>query len=86
WYGKPHRPVFDAVRRALDLPAGARLLMVGDSPAHDVAGAKGAGWDAALVAGGLHAARLSGRGPDAAAALCAAEGAPPPDYLLEALA
>lgn len=85
WYGKPHRPIFEALRRALDLPEGARILMVGDSPAHDVAGAKGAGWDAALVAGGLHAARLSGRGEAAAAALCAEGGAPAPDYLLEAL-
>ncbi|PRY93100.1 HAD superfamily hydrolase (TIGR01459 family) [Hasllibacter halocynthiae] len=86
WYGKPYRPVFEATRRALDLPSGARLLMVGDSPAHDVAGAKGAGWDAALIAGGLHAARLSGRGVRAARTLCAEEGAPEPDYLLEALA
>lgn len=85
WYGKPHGPVFDATRRALGLPLGARLLMVGDSPAHDVAGAKAAGWDAALIAGGLHAARLAGRGPEAASALCAEEGSPDPDYLLEAL-
>ena len=83
WYGKPHPPVFDACARALD--AG-RLLMVGDSPAHDIAGARAAGWDAALVAGGLHAARLSGRGTDAACALSDEEGAPEADYLIETLA
>jgi HAD superfamily hydrolase (TIGR01459 family) len=85
WYGKPHRPVFDALRRALELPAAARILMVGDSPEHDVAGAKAAGWDAALVAGGLHAARLAGGEPEAVRALCAEEGAPEPDLVLPAL-
>ena len=83
WYGKPHRPVFDACARALDAD---RLLMVGDSPAHDVAGAKAAGWDAALVSGGLHAARLSGHGAAAARTLCDEEGVPHADYLIGTLA
>ena len=57
WYGKPHRPVFDAVARAMGTD---RLLMVGDSPEHDVAGGASAGWATCLVMGGLHAARLEG--------------------------
>ena len=85
WYGKPHRPVFEALRRALELPEAARILMVGDSPEHDVAGAKAAGWDAALVAGGLHARRLAGGGARAVRALCAEEGAPEPDLVLPSL-
>ena len=85
WYGKPYRPVFDATRRALGLPEDARLLMVGDSPAHDIAGGQGAGWDTVLIAGGLHQGRLRGGDIAAVAALCAEEGAPEPDYVLETL-
>ena len=81
WYGKPHRPVFDAVARAMGSDG---LLMVGDSPEHDVAGGAGAGWATCIVMGGLHAARLGG---DASrvAALCEAEGTPMPDYAIPAL-
>ena len=81
WYGKPHRPVFDAVARAMGTE---RLLMVGDSPEHDVAGGAGAGWATCLVMGGLHAARLGGD-PARVAALCEAEEAPVPDYAIPAL-
>jgi HAD superfamily hydrolase (TIGR01459 family) len=55
FYGKPHRAVFHAVAKALDLPP-PRLLMVGDSLEHDIAGAHAAGWSSAFVRGGLHAA------------------------------
>ena len=85
WYGKPHPLVFEAVRRALGLAGGARILMVGDSPEHDVAGAKAAGWDAALVTGGLHAGRLAGGGEPAVRALCAEEGVPEPDLVIPML-
>ena len=81
WYGKPHLPVFEAVSRAL---GGARLLMVGDSPEHDVAGAKAAGWDAVLVAAGLHAAAFHGADPLEAAAKVS--GAFRPDFVMERLA
>lgn len=57
YYGKPHRPVFQALERALDAPP-ERLLMVGDSPHHDIAGADAAGWDSVLVQGGLHAEKF----------------------------
>ncbi len=82
WYGKPHRPVFDALARALGT---GRLLMVGDSPEHDVAGGAGAGWATCLVMGGLHAARLGG---DASRvpALMHEEGAPMPTYAIASLA
>ncbi|MEO0328144.1 MAG: TIGR01459 family HAD-type hydrolase [Pseudomonadota bacterium] len=52
FYGKPHRPVFDALKSKLGAD---RLLMVGDSLDHDIAGAHFAGWDSVLVQGGLHA-------------------------------
>lgn len=81
WYGKPHRPVFDALARSMGTE---RLLMVGDSPEHDIAGGAGAGWATCLVMGGLHAARLE---CDASrvAALCDEEGAPMPDYVIGTL-
>ncbi|MGR3484346.1 MAG: TIGR01459 family HAD-type hydrolase [Paracoccaceae bacterium] len=84
WYGKPHRPVFDAVARALGTD---RLLMVGDSPAHDVAGAKAAGWDACLVAAGLGRDRIDMSDPiPGVRAFCEAEGAPMPDVVIGTLA
>ncbi len=86
FYGKPHQPIFRAVEAAMDL-CGARLLMVGDSLEHDIAGAKAAGWDAVLVTGGLHAAAFDGAAPQAEtlSRLAKAEGAPVPDYILPEL-
>lgn len=86
FYGKPHLPVFRAVGSALGLTSG-RILMVGDSLEHDVAGAKDAGWDAVFVEGGLHAAAFDGSAPPETtlARLAAATGAPLPDYTLPEL-
>ena len=85
FYGKPHLPVFRALEAALGLPP-ARLLMVGDSLEHDIAGAKAAGWDAVLVEGGLHAAAFAQGTPETALArLARAEAAPLPDFTLPEL-
>lgn len=86
FYGKPHAPVFHALETALGLPP-ERLLMVGDSLEHDVAGALAAGWRAVFVMGGLHAADFaSGAGVDAVLArLAAAASAPLPDFILPEL-
>ena len=85
WYGKPHEPVFRAVERLVpDVPR-ARLLMVGDSPEHDVAGAHRAGWQSALVRGGLHAAELADADDGAVAALCRRLGSAPPTVHLDTL-
>lgn len=59
FFGKPYLPVFRAVEMAFGAVPG-RILMVGDSLEHDIAGAKSAGWDAAFVRGGLHAAAFGG--------------------------
>jgi len=53
FYGKPHLPVFSGLERAVDM-VGGRLLMIGDSLEHDIAGANIAGWDSVFVLGGLH--------------------------------
>lgn len=85
YYGKPHLPVF----RALELRLGARperLLMVGDSLEHDVAGGNGAGWSTAFVEGGLHASAFVGADAcDTLAALIADNGTVRPDYTLARL-
>lgn len=81
-YGKPHRPVFDALASALGVPPH-RILMVGDSLEHDVAGARAAGWRTLFVQGGLHAGRFSAADPlPELAALARAEGVPLPDFTL----
>lgn len=83
FYGKPHRAIFTALESAL---GAARLLMVGDSLEHDIAGAAAAGWDSAFVQGGIHAAEFAGTDPTRVlAALSAAAGAPAPTYTLGGL-
>ncbi|WP_299031282.1 TIGR01459 family HAD-type hydrolase [uncultured Sulfitobacter sp.] len=54
FYGKPHLPVFRAIETVLGV-APDRLLMVGDSLEHDIAGGAAAGWSTAFIRGGLHA-------------------------------
>ena len=66
--GKPHALIyrFAADRLGVDDPN--RVLCIGDSPAHDVRGGKGAGFKTALVRTGIHAdeplADLLARVPD----------------------
>ncbi|MEM9049390.1 MAG: TIGR01459 family HAD-type hydrolase [Pseudomonadota bacterium] len=64
--GKPGADMFRAGLVALGDPDPARVLMVGDSPAHDIAGAAAAGCATLLVAGGVQAAQaVQGDGPAA---------------------
>ncbi|MEM9970047.1 MAG: TIGR01459 family HAD-type hydrolase [Pseudomonadota bacterium] len=82
FYGKPHRPVFTALASALQSD---RLLMIGDSMEHDIAGGQGAGWDTVLIRGGVHAPAFAGRNTvDAVAELTATYGVTP-TYSLEVL-
>ena len=55
FYGKPHPPVFTALQTALGVTDPKKILMVGDSPEHDIAGAHAAGWASLFISGGLHA-------------------------------
>lgn len=86
FYGKPHLPVFRALQAALGAPPD-RILMVGDSLEHDIAGAQAAGWRSAFVEAGLHAAAFAGAASPEAALdrLIAAEAAPRPDFTLREL-
>lgn len=47
-YRKPAAQFFAAIQTSLDLPA-EQLLLVGDDPQNDLAGARSAGWQALLV-------------------------------------
>ncbi|HEY8698883.1 MAG TPA: TIGR01459 family HAD-type hydrolase [Rhizomicrobium sp.] len=61
YYGKPHRPIYDATLAAARKAAGreiARPLAVGDGADTDILGANRAGIEALFVAQGIHAAQL----------------------------
>lgn len=78
YYGKPHRPIFKALETTLGTT---RLLMIGDSLDHDIAGAHGAGWDSVLVQGGLYSARFSqGSEDEVLAQLCKEKSVALPTY------
>lgn len=85
FYGKPHLTVFRALEAALGV-APERLLMVGDSLEHDIAGGQQAGWSTVFVEGGLHGASFACGSPAKVLAdLVVASGAPPPDYSIARL-
>ena len=85
WYGKPHRPIFEALEQVFAETPRERFLMVGDSPEHDIAGGHGAGWRTCLIRGGLHADALSDD-EGVVADLCERHGARPPMHHMEWLA
>jgi HAD superfamily hydrolase (TIGR01459 family) len=79
WIGKPYPLIYaEAARHLPGIPA-ARVLCIGDSPAHDVLGGARAGHATALVCTGLHADLTD----DARLALCEKEGAMP-DFIIPA--
>lgn len=77
WIGKPHREVYEEAFRCLPGVPPERILCIGDSPAHDVAGGRGAGLATALVRTGIYA----GLSEPGLLALCARLNATP-DFLL----
>ena len=75
YHGKPHAPIYETCFDLLGLSDKSRIAAVGDSLRTDIAGARAAGIDGYLIAGGIHATVLgirAGDMPDAArlAALC----------------
>ncbi len=64
WFGKPHRPIFESALAALGGPNPARVLMIGDSPEHDVAGAQAIGCATLLVTEGVQAGDAAAVAPD----------------------
>ena len=53
WIGKPHPAIYDYAHRLCGHPDKKRILAIGDSIEHDVAGAAGFGIDAVLVRNGV---------------------------------
>src|SRR6266446_1138758 len=62
WHGKPHASVSDSCLALLGVAERRRILAIGDSLRTDIAGAAGAGIDALLIAGGVHADEFSVEG------------------------
>ncbi|MGJ4931131.1 TIGR01459 family HAD-type hydrolase [Bradyrhizobium sp. HKCCYLS2038] len=65
--GKPYQPIFAAALEQLGGVDPHRVLMIGDSLDHDVAGARAMGLQSLLLADGVHRTTLTGA-PDLAAA------------------
>ncbi|MDJ0994018.1 MAG: TIGR01459 family HAD-type hydrolase [Dinoroseobacter sp.] len=83
FYGKPHAPVFKSLEAALGT---SKILMVGDSLEHDIAGAYNVGWDNVLVQNGLYADRFaSGDRVQSLSELCASYAVPPPTFSMKEL-
>jgi HAD superfamily hydrolase (TIGR01459 family) len=86
YHGKPHAPVYRECLMRLGEPEPARVLGIGDSLRTDVAGARGAGIGAVLIAGGIHREELGlawGEAPSpAAVAALLADAAVRPDWVL----
>jgi HAD superfamily hydrolase (TIGR01459 family) len=72
--GKPHAPIFSAALERLGNPDPRRVLMVGDSLDHDVAGARAAGMLTLLLSSGVHRDVLADR-PDRSLAIRSLAGA-----------
>jgi HAD superfamily hydrolase (TIGR01459 family) len=77
-HGKPYAPIYETCLASLAVPK-ERVVAVGDSVPHDIAGAKGVALAAALVTSGVHAETL-GEAPDPAAIELL--GGPAPDWVL----
>jgi len=56
--GKPASVIYEGALQMLDLPAD-KVLAIGDSLEHDIAGAMGVGVDSLFVGGGIHAVELN---------------------------
>lgn len=53
--GKPHKLIYEVALDQLGIKDPSSVVCIGDSPAHDIRGAHGAGCKAALVRTGIHA-------------------------------
>jgi HAD superfamily hydrolase (TIGR01459 family) len=83
YYGKPHRPVFQALSASLKAQ---RFLMVGDSLDHDIADAQAVGWDSVLIQKGLYASAFSNADHDIVLkTLLKDRACQPPNYSIEQL-
>lgn len=78
WFGKPYPAIYQHARALLNDMAADRILCIGDSIEHDIAGAASAGIASCLVRTGI----LSGIAESELAAIAEAHGARP-DFLMD---
>ena len=67
YFGKPHRPIYEAALRLAEEAAGrpiARPLAIGDGTATDIKGANGVGIDALFIADGIHGEEIGALTPE----------------------
>ena len=77
YYGKPHRPIFDAALKLAELHAkrrDPRVLVLGDGLETDIRGANAAGLDAIFVADGIHGEKIRELTPETVQSLSAEFG------------
>ncbi|MBX3593553.1 TIGR01459 family HAD-type hydrolase [Sphingomonas sp.] len=79
WIGKPFPVIYAAARAAVGDISASRILCIGDSIEHDIAGARGAGLDSCLITGGI----LADASPQELPALFDRAGAPPEFQMTE---
>jgi HAD superfamily hydrolase (TIGR01459 family) len=80
YVGKPYQAIFQSAHALFDRVPSNRVIMIGDSPEHDVAGAASMGFATLLVRTGIHR-DLS---EHELTRLCASQGAAP-DFLIDRL-
>lgn len=88
YHGKPHPPIYRSCLEAIGIADRSRIVAVGDSLEHDIAGAAQAGISSAFVAGGIHAGELGvgfGEMPSSRALAALLAGAPArPSFVIPA--
>jgi HAD superfamily hydrolase (TIGR01459 family) len=85
--GKPHPPIFTAALEKLGNPAPERVLVVGDSLEHDIAGGRAAKMQTALVRSGVHRDALAkASDPPHAVRTLAGSASRTPHWTIECLA
>jgi HAD superfamily hydrolase (TIGR01459 family) len=82
YLGKPYPEVYNRASALLDLMPAGRIIAIGDSLEHDIAGGRRFGCLTAFVEAGIHAADLAK--PDGLSRLCAHYGATP-DFIIPKL-
>jgi HAD superfamily hydrolase (TIGR01459 family) len=80
YVGKPHRAIFQSAHALFSRVPSSRVVMIGDSPEHDVAGAAAMGFATLLVRTGIH----HDLSEQQLMRLCASHGAAP-DFLIDGL-
>jgi len=86
YVGKPHAPIFVAAREQLGNPSPGRVLVIGDSLDHDIAGGRAAGMLTLLTTLGVHKEALA-NAPDPRQAVLALAGneARTPHWIMDRL-